>query len=231
MRDNYTKQNLIVVAMVAGALALVIGFAAGALLTMPERQKTQAVVKDVQAELKAKTAMLNRLKATNDQTIAQLRAKITEFNQLRAANNETITHLRAKITELNERRIPKATKAIKTSQITISHKSISDSPDVGEQGYLQGEHVFGPENPKCVLVAISKKILNEWIDARISKDSLGGANLLLTGEVFPVADGTKVLRLSPSGSMWSNLYKRKVRILSGEHTGRIAWVGSDWVKK
>ena len=231
MRDSYTKQGIIVVAIVAGALALVIGFVAGALLTMPDRQKTQAVIKDVQAELKAKTAELNRLKVTKDQTIVQLRAKSTELNQRRAANDKTITQLRAKITELKELRIPKATKAIKTDQITTSHKSSSDSPDVGEQGYLQGEYIFGPQNSKCVPMSTTREILDRYVDALISNDVTGVANLYLTGEIFPVSDGTRILRLSAEGSMWSNLYKRKVRILSGEHTGKIAWVGSDWVKK
>ena len=52
MRDNYSKQNLIVVTVVAGALALVIGFAAGALLTMPDRQKTQAAITAAQTKAK-----------------------------------------------------------------------------------------------------------------------------------------------------------------------------------
>lgn len=231
MGDNYTKQNLIVVAIVAGALAGVIGFVAGTLLTMPDRQKTQSLVNDVQAELKAKIAELNRLKATNDQRRAQLRAKITELNQLGAANVQTITQLRAKIAELNELRITKAKKTIKINQITTSHKSSSDSPDVGEQGHLQGEHVFGPQNPKCVPVAMTREILDRYVDALISNDVTGVANLYLAGEMFPVADGTRILRLSPEGSIRSNLYKRKVRILNGEHTGKIAWVESGWVRK
>lgn len=220
MRDNYSKQNLIVVTIVAGALALVIGFAAGALLTMPDRQKTQTAVNDARTELKAKTT-----------AIAQLRATITELNRLRAANDKTITRLQAKIAGLNEPKVVSTTKSINPGKTKVNPKSSSDSPDVGEQGYLQGEHLFGPQNPKCVPMAMTREILDSYVDALISNDAAGAANLFSAGGMFPVADGTRILRLYPGGSTWSNLYKRKVRILNGEHAGKIAWVGSDWVKK
>lgn len=226
MQANYTKQSLIVVAVVAGALAGVVGFGVGALLTQPEREKLHIIIADIRrqlddskAELRAQTAEVHQLIAANDELRTALTVRIAEIKELKFANDQIRAQLPAKI------------KAIKSDRITAEPGPSSDSPDVGEQGYLEGGHIFGPDNRKCVPVAMTKEILDRYVDALISNDVTAVANLYLTGEMFPVADKTKVLRLAPRGSMLSNLYKRKIRILNGEHSGKIAWVESGWVKK
>jgi len=229
MQANYTKQNLIVIAVVAGALAGVIGFGMGALLTRPERTKLHTRIADIKtqldyskAELSGKLVQVNQLITANDKLRIELRIKVAEINELKFANERIRAELAAEISK---------SKAVQPEKRIAKPKPSFSSPDVGEQGYLQGEYLFGPENPKHIPVAISKKILDSYVDAVISNDITGVSNLYLTGEIFPVADGTKILRLSPEGSMWSNLYKRKVRILTGEYAGKIAWVGSSLVTK
>ena len=60
---------------------------------------------------------------------------------------------------------------------------------IGEEGLLVG--TTGTITP----VAISENALDEWIKAGIANDNMGKMRLMMTGSIFTVQNGTRVLYL------------------------------------
>ncbi|MCD5384229.1 hypothetical protein LR066_05695 [candidate division WOR-3 bacterium] len=74
-------------------------------------------------------------------------------------------------------------------------------------------------------VGISKKAMDKFTEAAITKDDHGIVQLFAWGVVFPVSNNTKV-RILQVGLMLI-----KIRILEGEHDGKSGWVPREWIKK
>jgi len=67
--------------------------------------------------------------------------------------------------------------------------------------------------------------MEEFLKANRAGDADGVLQLLLLGKVFTVANGTRIAVLDYGG-----LFKRKIRILEGPHTGLVGYVPSEWIK-
>ncbi|MCZ7571112.1 MAG: pentapeptide repeat-containing protein [Ardenticatenaceae bacterium] len=80
---------------------------------------------------------------------------------------------------------------------------------------------------KWTWVARDRQAYEEYGDAAVRDDTYGLRELIATGRIFPVPNGTRVLILDHGGFLYS---ATKVRILEGEHTGRSGWVPSEWVR-
>jgi uncharacterized protein (UPF0335 family) len=78
------KQNTLVVAIVSGAICFAVGFIGGALLTMPDREKTKSAIAAVEA------------KAEKEQTVAQqeIKAAKEETERLRGEQKSVTTELK-----------------------------------------------------------------------------------------------------------------------------------------
>jgi flagellar biosynthesis GTPase FlhF len=62
------RQNILVSALVLGALCFVIGFVSGAILTKPNREKTNATIADVEAKMKGiQTNAQKQIEATKEE--------------------------------------------------------------------------------------------------------------------------------------------------------------------
>ena len=101
-----------------------------------------------------------------------------------------------------------------------SPKSESDNrgASIGERGRL---YIDGA---KIIAVAISEEAFDEFIKARVARDGYGIDNLLLTGRLFTVDNGTRVQVIRKA------FPKERVRILEGEMTAMAGWVPYEWVK-
>jgi len=76
-----------------------------------------------------------------------------------------------------------------------------------------------------LLVGVDKEALEAAIDASVSGDDYAGTQLLLTGQLFLVDSGTRVLVIDLT------LYYTKVRILEGPYAGTAVWVFEDKVRR
>jgi hypothetical protein len=89
---------------------------------------------------------------------------------------------------------------------------------IGKQGTL---HIDGGASSH--FVAADEKAFQELLDAINAKDDYGVSELLLTGRVFSVKDGTQVLVIDAA------LHKMQIRILEGPYAGKSGWVPDEWV--
>ena len=198
MRDNYSKQNLIVVTIVAGALALVIGFAAGALLTMPDRQKMQAVVGDVQAELKDSITAGNKQIAVSKTEVEPLKSRLRGLTrELEQSKNEKIILL-SRIEKLQKQKINPAFESITAVQPL----------EVGETGVID----------QWTVVAVDRESHNQQLKARLADDKKGYVELFVADKIFIVNQHVKALVIDKGSIL------RKIRILEGEQQGQIGWI-------
>jgi hypothetical protein len=90
-------------------------------------------------------------------------------------------------------------------------------PSIGENGILQ------VDGAKSHFVAADEEALKKLFRAIDAKDDYGMADLLLTGQVFSVKDGTRVLVVDKA------LYTTRIRILEGPYAGKSGWVPYEWV--
>jgi len=100
----------------------------------------------------------------------------------------------------------------------ISCATPESSVSVGKEGRLYSEGSLD------LPVAVSEQALEETVQAFVSKDKYGQAELMIQGKWFPVENNTKVLVIDRSFA------RRKVRILEGKHKGRAGWVPMEFVK-
>lgn len=89
---------------------------------------------------------------------------------------------------------------------------------IGKQGIL---HV--DRGPSTHPVAIDEDTLKELFRVIDAKDDYGMSELLQTGRLLPVQDGTKILMID------EGLYTTKIRILEGPYAGRSGWVPYEWI--
>jgi hypothetical protein len=75
------------------------------------------------------------------------------------------------------------------------------------------------------LVATTEKNHDRLIELAVAKDNLGVGQMIVGGQVYRVANGTTVVRIS-KGS-----YHSEVRIMEGEHKGRSGWVTNEFVRR
>jgi hypothetical protein len=96
-----------------------------------------------------------------------------------------------------------------------------DQPKVsiGQQGRLM------VEGGTLVAVGVSDAALDEWQKARFAHDDHGQFHLMLSGAIYTVNNGTRVLVID-----FGSLGVRKVRILEGEMRGRAGYVSSGFIK-
>jgi len=101
------------------------------------------------------------------------------------------------------------------SQIEDNTKSYLNVGDTGRL-YVEGLDVVG--------VATTKQALDDLSKAAIAKDSIGYAQIYLTGRAFQVPKYTKALILE------NTFTARKIRILEGEHITQTGWIPYEWIK-
>lgn len=97
-------------------------------------------------------------------------------------------------------------------------KSETSAIAIGQNGILTRNS--GTASP----VSTTKDIMDKFFKAYRINDKYGTGELLLSGQVFLVNHGTKVLVID------SSLYTLKIRILEGEHIGKAGWVPYEYVR-
>jgi hypothetical protein len=91
---------------------------------------------------------------------------------------------------------------------------------IGKEGILSG--TSGTLTP----VAITEAALDQFLKSHSANDKHGMVQMIATGLIFTVKNGTKVLVIDYGEGM----FKRKIRILQGEMEGRAGYVPYEWVK-
>lgn len=85
-----------------------------------------------------------------------------------------------------------------------------------------GSHATLKGGPEATALGVNSEDAADWLKSSGVGDKHGVYELIESGRVFTVDNGTKVLVIDSSGSLFY-----KVRILEGEHAGRAGWtVGS-----
>ena len=90
-------------------------------------------------------------------------------------------------------------------------------PGLGEDGFLRST------DGGALPVALDEEAWQAMWDAVVAGDDYGMAELVATGRVLAVESGTRV-RVIDTG-----LFRNKIRVLEGEHTGRGGWVAYEFV--
>jgi hypothetical protein len=90
-------------------------------------------------------------------------------------------------------------------------------PGLGEDGFLRSRG-GGP-----LPVAVDEEAWQAMSDAVVAGDDYGMAELVATGRVLAVDSGTRVRVIDRA------LYRTKIRVLEGKHTGRGGWVAYEFV--
>jgi hypothetical protein len=75
-------------------------------------------------------------------------------------------------------------------------------------------------------VGVSDAALEEFLKASYAKDTMGRTQLLMSGAIFTVNNGTRVLVIDFGG-----MGHRKIRILEGEMLGRAGYVSDEWIAR
>jgi hypothetical protein len=91
---------------------------------------------------------------------------------------------------------------------------------IGKEGLLSG--TSGTITP----VGTSETALQQFLKSHRAKDKHGIVQMMASGSVFMVDNGTKVLVIDYGES----LGMRKIRILEGTREGRAGYVPYEWVK-
>lgn len=204
------KQDVFLAVLISGALAFVIGFAGGAILTRPNR----IIVDQQKYEYEKKVEQANNL--------IKLNRKLTVKNQeLTAENNR----LKSQFSALKDKRLQLAKQSErnhsnqKNKEVVITKKNpktkIIDCPAIGERGYISAFHTLG----------ISKQAQDELIQSGIAGDKIGYQNLLLSGRAFILPEKTHVLVIDRG---W---FIRKIRILEGPYKNQTGWIAYERIHK
>jgi len=104
--------------------------------------------------------------------------------------------------------------------------SPSDSPPYQSTHLNIGsEYIVVNNGFEVVWLAIDTEADDKWIEASTANDTIGLRSLMLSGQIFSVPAGTKVLVLD--NSLWHGY---KVRILEGDKFGKTGWLPSESLK-
>jgi len=102
-------------------------------------------------------------------------------------------------------------------------KGAKKAPDetlmTGEEGILYTDgtgHLY---------LSVDEKAFDAYSDAAVAKDMIGINELIRSGRLIPIIEGTHILVLD------IGFFKTKVRVLEGRHKGEAGWVPDEWVKK
>jgi hypothetical protein len=76
-----------------------------------------------------------------------------------------------------------------------------------------------------ITVARTEEAFDQFLRASARRDTQGQMELALSGEVFLVPNGTRVLVLD------YGFAKHQVRLLDGPHAGASGWVPREWVQQ
>lgn len=77
-----------------------------------------------------------------------------------------------------------------------------------------------------IWVAVDEKALDEYSEAALAKDNIGFQQLVTSGRLYSVDDGTTEALV-----LKTTFTRSKVRIMSGLHQGRVGWVPREWAVK
>jgi len=206
----------VLVGIISAALAGIIGFTCGALLTRANREETEARILAIKTEanevIKDIRQKAEGLEAQNAQLRNQLRENASEIDALSKSVREAWAE-KQRSDQSDER--PRSAGVRDDYSDSVAEGA---RPSVGERGHLHS-------GTELVALAVEKKVLDEWNDALFANDTFGRTELLTSGRIFVVPDGTEVLMLD---SGWS-IFVCKVRILEGEHLGQTGWIPVEWV--
>lgn len=95
--------------------------------------------------------------------------------------------------------------------------STSGNLALGSNAYIKGA-------PSAAGVGTTLDDLKEWETALAAKDKYGGEELIASGKVLIVPNGTKVLIIDTHGGLAYN-----VRILEGQFINRSGWTDAEWL--
>lgn len=113
-----------------------------------------------------------------------------------------------------------------TSASPTSQPAQSDDFDVGSK--------FAVYSPDGSPVPAFQTLDDEKVavDASVSKDTIGIANLMSEGRLVRLSSGTSVLviALAPGFFNADLVYTRRVRVLDGPLTGGAYWVETRWLR-
>ena len=121
-------------------------------------------------------------------------------------------------------KITKAVLALFVAIAVLALGQVSASTMIGEEGVISSSNV-STGGQKFALVAVDKKVLDEFRDAELAGDEDGLNQLTSSGRLFPVKVGTRVKILM--GGSFGTLH---VRILEGAHAGRSGYIPSGMVE-
>jgi len=178
--------GFILVGFISAALAGIIGFSCGALLTRANREETDAKILAIKSEADRSVKAAQQKSEEFKKQISQLRS------QLRESNSE-IDALSRSVREAWEekQRSDQSDERPRSAGVRDDYSdSIAEGamPSVGERGHLHS-------GTELVALAVEKKALDEWNDALLANDTFGRTELLTSGRVFVVPDGTEILML------------------------------------
>jgi len=77
-----------------------------------------------------------------------------------------------------------------------------------------------------IWIAVDEKALDEYSEAALAKDKIGFQQLVTSGRLYSVDDGTTEALV-----LKTTFTRTKVRIMSGPHQERVGWVPREWVVK
>ena len=89
----------------------------------------------------------------------------------------------------------------------------------GEEGIV----TWGDGSSSAFWLAADEEALGLMTDASAARDVMGLNQLERSGRIYSTPTGTRVLVLDPG------FLKTKVRVLEGEHTGRVGWQAREFV--
>ncbi len=76
-----------------------------------------------------------------------------------------------------------------------------------------------------MLVAASREAFDRMVTLAVADDKIGISHMLLAGQVWTALKGTRCEIIDPGLTVY------EVRILEGDHAGRVCFVASDFVKR
>ena len=86
------------------------------------------------------------------------------------------------------------------------------------------EAVIDVPSLDTVFLCVDKEAFDMFLDAALANDSFGVAELEISGRMFGVPNGTKVLIID------SSFATRRVRVLEGYAVGKSGWLPYEWLK-
>jgi hypothetical protein len=80
------------------------------------------------------------------------------------------------------------------------------------------------DDKEAIPVAASEQSFDRLTKASVAEDTLGIAELAVSGMMFEVPNDTRVLVID------EGFLRTQIRVLEGDHFGRTGWVPFEWVK-